>query len=150
MKVVFLQEVPQVGKVGEVKEVADGYGRNFLLPKGLALLATPSKIREVERQRQANVLHQTRSDAELVELARDLEGKEINLKARIGTKDRLYGSITRADIVRELHQLTGIDIDKRKVELPQPIRRLGSYEVAIRLSKDIMPKIKVSVEGADV
>jgi large subunit ribosomal protein L9 len=147
MKVVFLQEVPRVGKAGEVKEVADGYGRNFLLPQGFALPATPSIIREVEKQRQANTLRQAHSAAELAELAQVLEGKEINLKARVGTKDRLYGSITRADIVRELHQLTGVAVDKRKIELPKPINRLGSHEITIRLSKDIMPRIKVIVEG---
>ncbi len=147
MKVVFLQEVTRVGKVGEVKEVADGYGRNFLIPQGLALLATPSTIREVEKHYQTGVLRQASSNAELVELAHDLEGKEINLKVRVGVKDRLYGSITRADIVRELHQLTGIAIDKRRIELPRPIRRLGSYELVIRLAQDIMPKIKVNVEG---
>ena len=147
MKVVFLQDVPQVGNVGEIKEVADGYGRNFLLPKGLALLATPSKIKDVERQHQANVLHQARSEASLLELAHELEGKEINLKARLGAKDKLYGSITRADIARELQQVAGVEIDKRKLELPKPIHRPGNYEVTIRLSKDILPKIKVIVEG---
>ncbi len=147
MKVVFLQEVPRVGKAGEVKEVADGYGRNFLLPQGLALPATPSIIREVEKQRQANTLRQAQSVAELVELAHVLEGKEINMKARVGTKDRLYGSITRADIVRELHHLTGVEVDKRKIVLPKPINRLGSHEITIRLAKDITPQIKVTVEG---
>ncbi len=145
MKVVFIQEVAGVGRVGEVKEVANGYGRNFLLPQGLALLASPSILREVETKRQAGLLLQARSDAELRELAHNLEGTEINLKARAGAKDRLYGSITRADIVRELEALTSIKVDKRKVELPQPIHRLGSYEVSLRLTKDIRPQIKVNV-----
>jgi hypothetical protein len=78
-------------------------------------------------------------------LARQLEGKEVILKAKAGAKDRLYGSITSADIVSELSNTTGLVVDKRKIELEEPIRQLGSYEVAIRLAKDIVPKIRVSV-----
>jgi large subunit ribosomal protein L9 len=141
MKVIFLDDVPNVARAGEIKEVADGYGRNFLIPKKLALLATPQAISQAETSDKTKV----GTNAELIELANQLEGKEISLKAKAGAKDRLYGSITSADIASELSNTVGLAIDKRKIELDEPIRQLGSYEVAIRLAKDIVPKIRVTV-----
>jgi len=149
MKVVFLQDVPDVARAGEVKEVADGYGRNFLIPKKLALLVMPSVAGEVEAQLKVKARGQAQTQAEIVELAQKLDGKEINLKARTGAKDRLYGSITSADIASELKDMEGLVVDKRKIELTEPIRQLGSYEVIIRLAKDIMPKITVTVTAEE-
>ena len=145
MKVIFLQDVPNVARAGEIKEVADGYGRNFLIPKKLAILARLSALSTTETQLKTKTKNQEQIEAELVELANQLEGKEVILKARVGAKDRLYGSITSADIAAELESAAGLAIDKRKIELAEPIRQLGSYEVAIRLGKDIVPKIRVSV-----
>jgi large subunit ribosomal protein L9 len=144
MKVIFLRDVPKVAKAGEVKEVASGYGRNFLIPRKLALLATSgAAIKEIQSQTKFG--NQEQIDAELVELANQLDGKEISLEARVGAKDRLYGSITNADIAAELQNTTGLVVDKRKIDLAEPIHQLGSYEVVIRLAKDIAPKIKVNV-----
>jgi large subunit ribosomal protein L9 len=142
MKVIFLQDVPNVAQAGEVKEVADGYGRNFLIPRKLATLATPQVTSQTETKAQKM---EARLTAELKELASQLEGKEVSLKAKAGAKERLYGSITSADIAAELNNTTGLDIDKRKIELDEPIRQLGSYEIAIRLAGDIVPKIRVTV-----
>jgi len=141
MRVVFLQDVPNVAKAGEIKEVAAGYGRNFLIPRKLAALASPQAMSQVETSDKV----QARTSDELVELARQLEGKEVSLKAHAGAKERLYGSITSADIAAELESATGLVVDKRKIELEEPIRQLGSYELTIRLGKDITPKIMVSV-----
>jgi large subunit ribosomal protein L9 len=141
MRVVFLQDVPRVARAGEVKEVADGYARNFLIPKKIALLATPQAISHSGTAQRAQV----REDTELEALAQQIEGKEVNIKAKAGAKERLYGSITSADIAAELSKSTGLDIDKRKIELEEPIRQLGSYELVIRLAKDIVPKIKVNI-----
>jgi large subunit ribosomal protein L9 len=141
MKVVFLQDVPNVAKAGEIKEVAAGYGRNFLIPRKLAALVSPQAMSQVETSDKA----QAKTNEGLAELARQLEGKEVSLKAHAGAKERLYGSITSADIAAELESTTGLVIDKRKIELDEPIRQLGSYEVTIRLGKDIIPKIMVSV-----
>jgi large subunit ribosomal protein L9 len=141
MRVVFLQDVPNVAKAGEIKEVADGYGRNFLIPKKLASLAKHQAIKQIETGDKMKAQVNTK----LMALANQLEGKEVILKAKAGAKDRLYGSITTADIASELSNITGLVIDKRKIELDEPIRQLGSYEVAIRLAKDILPKIRVTV-----
>ena len=145
MWVIFLQDVPNVARAGEMKKVADGYGRNFLIPKKLALLANSQGVSMVEAQRKVKAHAQAQLEAELLEMANQLEGQEIILKARTGAKDRLYGSITNADLAAELQNTTGVVVDKRKIELAEPIRELGSYEVAIRLAKDIVPRIKVTV-----
>ncbi|MBI2288126.1 MAG: 50S ribosomal protein L9 [Chloroflexi bacterium] len=147
MKVIFLEDVPSVAKVGDIKEVADGYGRNFLLPRKLALLAEPQVVKSFAEQLKVKALSQAQTEAELVELANQLNGKEIVLEAKAGSKDRLYGSITAADIAAELEKTTGLSIDKRKIELGELIHQVGNYEVAIRLAKDIVPKIKVTVSG---
>ncbi len=145
MKVIFLQDVPNVAGAGEVKDVADGYGRNFLIPKNLAMLANSSAVNVLEAQSKARARVQAQTESELTELAQQLEGKEIILKARVGAKERLYGSITTADIAEGINSAEGLVVDKRKIELAESIRKLGSYEVAIRLAKDIVPKIKVTV-----
>jgi len=145
MKVVFLQDVPNVARAGEIKEVASGYGRNFLIPRKLALLASSPAISLIEVQRKINARTQQQTGAEVAELANQLDGREVFLEAQVGAKDRLYGSITNADIATELESATGLIIDKKKIELNKPIHQLGSYEVTIRLAKDIIPKIKVTV-----
>ena len=141
MKVVFLQDVPSIAQAGETKEVADGYGRNFLIPKKLAVLADKAATRVLERQRriEANI------EVEMAEIARQLEGREIILKAHTGAQEKLYGAITHADIADEIQNTAGIVIDKRKIDLDEPIRQLGSYEVTIKLAKDITAKITVTV-----
>jgi len=142
MKVVFLQDVPHVAQAGQIKEVADGYARNYLLPRKLAALAQPQAVSQIETRTKKMEAHLT---AELQEMATRIEGKEVNLKAKAGAKEKLYGSITSADIAAELQKVTGVEIDKRKIELEEPIRQLGSYEVAVKLGRDISPKIKVTV-----
>ena len=146
MKVIFLQDVPNVARAGETKEVADGYGRNFLIPQNLALLATPSASSKIEAQRRITERSQAQTEAEMREVAQQLEGKEVTLKAKVGAKDRLFGSITSADIASELQNATGLVVDKKKIELSEPIRQLGSHEVVIKLAKDLTPTIKIIVE----
>jgi len=145
MKVVFLEDVSNVARAGEIKDVADGYGRNFLIPRKLAILASPQAMSSIETRLKARVQREAQTEAEMVELAGQLDGKEIVLKARVGQKDRLYGSITPADITAELESATGLIVNKRRVELDSPIRQLGSHEVPIRLGKDIVPRITVTV-----
>mgnify|MGYP001076492211 CR=1 FL=1 len=147
MRVIFLEDVPNVARAGEIKEVANGYGRNYLIPQKLALLANSPATNLTAIHRKLTAKNQT-EDA-LVKLASQLEGREVTLKARVGAKDRLYGSVTSADIATELQNSAGIAIDKRKIELAEPIRQLGSYEVVIKLAKDIMPKIKVIVTAEE-
>ncbi len=145
MKVVFLDDVSNIARAGDVKEVADGYARNYLIPNKLAVLVSPEATSKLEAQLQAKANKQALLESELTEIAGRLEGKEVVLQAKVGAKDRLYGSITSADIAAELGKVTGITIDKRKIELDEPIRELGSFDVAIKLGKDTIPKIRVIV-----
>lgn len=150
MKVIFLKDVPNVAIAGEIKEVASGYARNYLIPQKLALLADSQAISVVEKQRRLKAKERAESEAEFLELARQLDGKEVIIEARVGAKEHLYGSITNADIAAALESSSGLVIDKRKIELAEPIRRLGSYEVLVKLAKDIIPRIKITVvEKAD-
>ena len=145
MKVVFVEDVPGLGRVGEVKSVADGYGRNFLIPRRLALLATAEAVNSVGARLAARARSEAQTEAELGEVAGKLDGVEIMILAQTGGKERLYGAVTAADIAAELEKATGIAVDKRKIELEDSIRQIGSYEVAIRLARDIIPRIKVTV-----
>ena len=145
MRVVLLQDVPRLGSVGEVRDVASGYARNFLLPKGLAEVATPAVMKRAEEIRKADEKRQALLEADMMSLAQTLEGVEITLKAKVGAQERLYGAITSGDIAEELGRVTGQDIDKRKIELEEPLRQLGEYEVLVRLTKEIAPTIKVVV-----
>lgn len=147
MKVVFLQDVPRVAKAGEIKEVADGYGRNYLIPQNIALLASTSTLNDRETQLKIKAQREANEEAEMVKIAEELQGREITLKAKAGAKEHLYGSITNADIADELQKIAGLVIDKRKIELTEPIRQLGSYDVIIKLARNIIPKIKVNVIG---
>ena len=150
MKVVLLRNVAGLGTVGEVKEVAQGYARNFLLPKGLAERATPDLMKRAEDMRRAEERRQLLADAEMAVYAETFEGLEVTIKAKAGAQDRLYGAITNADIAEEVQRITGQDMDKRKIELDEPIHKLGEYDVVIRLSKELTPRLKVIVKGEEV
>jgi large subunit ribosomal protein L9 len=140
-----MEDVPNVGKAGQIKDVADGYGKNYLLPHKLAMPARAGDIKNVEAQIKARARVAANTEAEMKALAGELENKEIIIKAKVGQQDRLYGSITSADIAAGLESSLKAIVDKRKIELAEPIRTVGSYEVPIKLGKDITTKIKVTV-----
>ena len=145
MKVIFIQDVPSVGRVGEIKEVANGYGRNFLIPRKLAALAKSDSVNAIAVKMAAQARREANTEAELAEMANQLDGKEVFLEAKTGGKARLYGSITAADIAAELEKAASFTVDKRKIEMPESIRHIGTYEVSVRLTKDLVPKVKVTV-----
>jgi large subunit ribosomal protein L9 len=146
MKIVLLQDIPGTGKAGEIKEVSKGYAKNFLLPRGLALVATSTVTKQVESRLEREKLEESVDRDKLVELAQQIEGKEIRLKARMGAGERLFGSITAADVAGELSRAIGSVIDKKKIDIEKAFRQTGSYEVAIKLASDIKPKITVVIE----
>ncbi|MBI2849824.1 MAG: 50S ribosomal protein L9 [Chloroflexi bacterium] len=145
MKVIFLQDVPKLANAGEIKEVANGYGRNFLIPRKIAALAKSDAVNAVAVKLSAQARIEAKTEAELADMANQLDGKEVVLEAKTGGKERLYGSITAADIADQLQKVTGFAVDKRKIELPESIRQTGTYEVGIRLTGELVPKIKVTV-----
>lgn len=149
MKVIFLKDVPK-GKRGEIKEVADGYARNFLFPERMALPATPSAIKEARLLLDKKVEHQARQQEEQGKIAQELEGKELHFKAKAGAKGRLHGAITSANIAEELSRLTGLEIDKKRVEMDEPLHHLGSYDIVINLGTGTIAKIKAIIEEETV
>jgi len=146
MRVILTKDVQGTGKAGEVKDVADGYARNFLLPRKLAVPASGGALKAVE-QRKAS--EQKRADAEEAAartLAERLTASPVVLTAKVGDQGRLYGSITSADIAEQLSAHLGQPVDKRKIELDDPIRQLGTYEVTIRLHRAVSAVVKVDVQ----
>jgi large subunit ribosomal protein L9 len=146
MKVVLLEDIPGKGRAGEMKEVSKGYAKNFLLPRGLALIATPMVVKQVESRLEKEKLEESIDREKLVELAQQIEGKEIRFKARMGAGERLFGSVTAADVAEELSGTIGSVVDKKKIDIEKPFRQAGSYEIAIKLASDIKPKITVVIE----
>jgi len=145
MKVILLEDVASVGKAGQIKDVADGYGRNYLIPHKLAAPARPQDIKDVEAQIKARARQAAKTEVEMKALAGILDGKEITLKARAGAQERLYGSITTADISAGLEAGLKAVVDKRKIDLAGPIHQLGTFDIPIRLGKDILATVKVKV-----
>jgi len=146
MKVLLLKDVYKLGRAGDVKKVADGYGRNFLLPQRLAILATPGAVKQAEKIRQAALADRTRLNQEMGSVAEKLQAVTLTFHARAGETGRLYGSITTGDISAAIERETGIHIDRRHIA-HQPLRELGTQKVAIRLTVDLIPEITVVVKG---
>ncbi len=149
MNVVFLQNVPNVAKAGDVKNVPDGYARNYLIPNKLATPATANVKSQMEAQARAQEKKQANMESEYRETAEQLGKMNLVIKAKTGAKNRLFGSITSADIAKELEATSGLVIDKRKIELSEPIRELGPVEVTVKLYKDINAKLKVTVKNLE-
>jgi large subunit ribosomal protein L9 len=144
MKVVFLDDVKNVAKAGDIKEVADGYARNFLLPKKLALVNRPGASNSVKA-----IIEAKAEIEQAKKLAAQIEGKEINLAVKMGAKDKMHGSVTAANIASELKSVIGEEVDKRKIELAEPIKSLGTYDITIKLYKGVEPKFKLNVVGKE-
>jgi len=147
MKVIFLKDVPGAAKAGETKDVPDGYARNFLIPNKLAVIATPAAKTQMEAQKQAAIRRQAQQEAELKALAGRIAGKTVRVSGKAGSEGQLYGSITNADVAAALSKMLGEEVDKRKIELAEPIRRTGSFEATVRLSGELTPGIKIEVSA---
>ena len=149
MKVLLSQDVEKLGKAGDVKEVSGGYGRNFLLPKRLAVLATKGQVKQAEERHAAQQkrVQAARKDAEA--LASRIAGQTLRFTARVGELDRLYGSITSGDIAEKLKAQTGVEVDRRKIDLDEPLKRIGIYPIKIQLVAGLEPMINVVVEGQE-
>ena len=145
MNVILKQDVDKLGKAGDVVKVKPGYGRNYLIPKKLALEATPGniKVAEIEKVAQARRDHREKESATI--LAREIVKLTATIRCKTGEGGSLYGSVTALDIAEFLTSHK-IDIDKRKIQLDEPIKTIGEYEVPIRLHRDVTVPIKVIVE----
>jgi large subunit ribosomal protein L9 len=144
MKVLLIKDVYKLGRAGDVKKVADGYGRNFLLPQGLAVLATAGAMKQAERIKSQAEIRRTELNSELKGLADQIAGVTLTFAAKAGETGKLYGSITTADVTTALQEKVRFEIKRQQMDM-QPIRELGEFTAHVRLTMDLMPEIKIIV-----
>ena len=146
MKLILREDVPNLGRGGELVDVKTGYGRNYLLPRGLAVPANPENIREIEHQKTVAAAKAAKMKASAEALAKRLADTPVALKRKAGEQDKLYGSVTDIDIAEALAQ-RGLQIDRRSIDLADPIKTVGEFEVPVKLHHDVAGKVKVKVEA---
>jgi len=150
MKVILTQDVPDLGTAGEIKNVAMGYARNHLIPKGLAVAASPGAVRMVQAQQKARRKQEARLTEQATALAERMAGTTLTFEAKAGPSGRLYGSITTADIAEALGRELEMQLDRRKIQ-SGPLREVGKHVVSVQLSHDVVAQVQVTVqaEGAE-
>ena len=149
MKVILLQDIKGTGKKDQILEISDGYARNYLLPRKLAREATAEALNSIERAKSADKHREDVKRAEAEQQARDLQGKVIQLAVRGGENGKIYGSVTNDQIATALKQQLGVDVDKRKIEVDEPIKNAGQAFVTLKLMAGISTRIIVNVKIAE-
>lgn len=146
MEVILTENLPKLGEVGDVCDVADGYARNYLLPQGFAMVATPGALKQVDNLKRQERRRRERVRGDAAALAETLEELVLTFAAKVGETGRLYGSITNGDIAERVEEVAGQEIDRRKIILDNPLRELGRFEVPVRLLPDLTAQLTVVVE----
>jgi len=144
MKVILRETIPSLGAAGDVVEVKPGFGRNFLIPKKKAVLATLGNVRRTEHEKRVALAHQAKVKAGATEQAKRLAAVEITIARRVGEQDKLFGSVTAIDIAEKLEPMN-LGIERRQIHLEEPIKTLGTFEVPVRLHAEVSQSIKVVV-----
>jgi len=147
VKGILRSDVADVGKKGDIVDVADGFARNYLVPKGFALKATSGNIEQAASMRRARDIRDAKDRGAAEEVASKLVPKIITVKAKAGAEGRLFGSVTSADVVAAVQEQTGIELDRRKLHLDEPIKSVGTHQVPARLHADVEFVITVEVAG---
>ncbi len=145
MKVILLQDVPKVGKKDQVLEVKEGYARNFLFTKKLAVEATPANMKELQRQEKIRADKAAAQKAEAVELGEKLKNTTVTIQTKCGAGGKLFGAVTNKEIAEQLEKSTGIKIDKRKINLEENIKTLGTYRPLVKLHPDVHVELTVKI-----
>jgi large subunit ribosomal protein L9 len=144
MKVILTADLPHIGKVGQVIDVANGYGRNYLIPRGFAILATPGNERSLAQQQKTRLVREAKNKAEAEALATQLQALSLRIAKKTGEGERLYGSVTSMDIA-DLLKARGISLDRRRIVLDTPLKTLGMHKVPIRLHPEVVAEVEVAV-----
>lgn len=144
MKVMLVKDVYKLGRAGDIKKVADGYGRNFLIPQGFAVLATAGALKQADRVRKQAEVRRAELNSELKGLADQILGVVLNFAAKAGETGKLYGSITTQDVAAAISEQTRFEVKKQQIEM-QPIRNLGEFTAHVRLTMDLIPEVKIFV-----
>jgi len=145
MKVILNQRVKNLGKEGDVKEVADGYARNYLIPQGLAREATNTILKETQEKKVREQKQKDKEKARAEQIKEQLDGKTIEIKARTGGGDKLFGAVTAREISDVLKQTMQVDVDKKKIDLADPIKHLGQYRVKLKIYPSIQAELNIIV-----
>jgi large subunit ribosomal protein L9 len=148
MRVVLRDDVDNLGKKGDLVDVADGYARNYLVPRGLALKASAGSQKQADAMRRNREARDRRERESAQALAAQFEGRTITIKARAGGEGRLFGSVTSTDIAEAVQKQTGAEIDRRKLALDEPLKELGGVDLQVRLHPDVVATVHVEVEAA--
>jgi large subunit ribosomal protein L9 len=149
MKVILQKPVDKLGVPGDVVDVADGYARNYLMPRGLAVRASKGGVKHVESLKRAHTTKVSQAQAEAQQVADRLTASPIKVRARVGEEGRLFGSVTAAEVAEEIERQTGVKVDRRDVRLDEPIRSVGVHQVTVHLFTDVDPAVPVEVESAE-
>jgi large subunit ribosomal protein L9 len=147
MKVLFKKDVAEVAKAGQVKDVADGYARNFLIPRGLAVVATSAALKQVAEVQAVAARHAAEEENAARGLKEQLEAKSIVIEAKAGSQGRLYGSVTTADVATAIQKQVGASVDRRDLEIADPVRQVGTYQVAARLHRAVTASVTIEVRA---
>ncbi|HEV2413690.1 MAG TPA: 50S ribosomal protein L9 [Candidatus Dormibacteraeota bacterium] len=145
MRVLLTKDVENIGRAGDVKEVADGYGRNFLLPRKLAVAAGRGAEIEQKRLRDAAIKRETKDRNEAQAVAEEIDNKTVVVRLKVGAEDKAFGSITNQDIAAALKAQHRVEIDRHKIDLKEPIKTLGEHQVALKLHRDVNAHVNVIV-----
>ena len=145
MKVMLVKDVDSLGKAGDVKDVADGYGRNFLLPRKLAVIAHKGIDTEAKRLRDAAAKREAKGREEAEALAEEIGNKTVVVRLRVGEGDKAFGAITSQDIATAMLQQHRVEVDRHKIDLPDPIKTLGEHQVTLKLHRDVQVPINLIV-----
>ena len=146
MKLILREDVENLGRGGEVVEVKPGYGRNFLLPRGLAVAANPRNVKELEHQKAVASAKAAKLKASAQAVAKRLAETPVTLKRKVGEQDKLYGSVTTLDIAEAL-AARGLQLDRRSIDLSEPLKTIGEFEVPVKLHSEVVGKAKVKIEA---
>ncbi|MFN2521339.1 MAG: 50S ribosomal protein L9 [Candidatus Limnocylindria bacterium] len=148
MRVILKREVTGLGRAGEIKDVADGYAQNFLVPRGLAVEANAGELRRIAQQRASQKAKEERAQVEAQGLGKRLEAVTLVFKLKAGEQGKTFGSVTTKDIVEALQREANVTVDKTKIHLEEPLRTLGSHRVEVRLAPEVRAQLTVAVEAA--
>lgn len=148
MEVILTEDIPKLGDAGEVVRVKDGYGRNYLLPLGKALLATAGRVRELEHKKRVIAEKQRKEIARQQSVSERIIGLELEFEVHASEEGKLFGSVTNADLAERLRE-NGVEVDRRRIELPEPIKQVGEYTVAVRLHREVTAEFSVRVTSLD-
>ncbi|HHY18506.1 MAG TPA: 50S ribosomal protein L9 [Firmicutes bacterium] len=148
MDVILTQDVKSLGKKGDLVSVSEGYGRNYLIPKGLATLATKGAISQIKELKEAEQKAEEKAKEEAIELAKKLDGNTIKLKAKAGEQGKIFGSITANDVSNAIKKQFGVEVDRKKIQL-ETIKELGTFPAKLRIYPEVSAEIKVFVEAEE-